>query len=139
MQKIDQIYTVFITKRLKETVEFYERYFGCSKVFESTFFVLLQTPGEKRFSIAFMDEKHPTAPPSPQRFNGSGAFLTMEVSDAKRLFDEMKVRGYAITYELKDEEWGQRRFGILDPNELWIDIVEQIEPKEGYWEQYMLK
>jgi hypothetical protein len=28
---------------------------------------------------------------------------------------------------------------MTDPNGLYIDIVEQIEPKEGYWEQYMDK
>src|SRR5688572_18548046 len=71
MKNIDQIYTVFITKKLKETVIFYETYFGFSKVFESTFFVLLQTGGEQKFSIAFMDEEHPTAPPTPKAFQGS--------------------------------------------------------------------
>lgn len=139
MQKIDHIYTVFITARLKETVEFYEQYFGLSKVFESTFFVLIQTTGEQKFSLAFMDETHPTAPPSPERFNGTGAFLTLEVSNAKNLFDEMKTRGHAITYDLKDEDWGQRRFGILDPNGLWIDVVEQVAPKDGYWDPFINK
>ena len=137
MNKIDDVYTVFVTTKLEETVSFYERYFGFSKLFESTFFVLLQTGGDQKFNIAFMDEKHPTFPPSPKAFNGNGAFLTLEVVDAKALYDEMRGRGLTVTYELKDEPWGQKRFAVLDPNKLWVDVVEQTQPVEGYWDQYM--
>jgi len=137
MKNIDQIYTVFITKKLKETVIFYETYFGFSKAFESTFFVLLQTGGGQKFSIAFMDEEHPTAPPTPKAFQGSGSFLTLEVADAKASYQQLKSKGLSITYELKDEPWGQRRFAIADPNGLWVDVVQQIQPTEGYWDKYI--
>ena len=32
---------------------------------------------------------------------------------------------------------GQRRFGLRDPSGLWVDVVEQIEPQQGYWGRYM--
>src|SRR5688572_20526113 len=131
MKPIDQLYPVFITKKLDESVRVYEQYFGFTKLFESTFFVLLQSNGEQKFNFALMDEDHPTAPPTPKAFNGSGSFLTLEVSDAKALFEDLKKRGLEITYPLKDEPWGQRRFGVLDPNGLWIDVVQQTQPTEG--------
>ncbi len=137
MNKINQIYPVFITDKLEETVKFYEQYFGFTRLFESTFFVLLQTAGEEKICVAFMDEGHPTTPPTPPRFNGSGSFLTLEVSDAKAEFDKLKKKGLSIYYELKDEAWGQKRFGVLDPNQIYIDVVEQIEPKEGFWDKYI--
>ena len=137
MKMINQVYPVFITDKLEETVDFYHRYFGFEKLFESTFFVLLQNQGEQKSCFAFMTEAHPTAPPSPAAFNGSGSFLTIEVADANALFQEVKKRGLTITYTLKDEPWGQRRFGVLDPNQLWVDVVQQIEPVEGYWEEYL--
>jgi uncharacterized glyoxalase superfamily protein PhnB len=136
MKKIDQIYTVFITNKLNETVTFYESYFGFTKLFESTFFVLLQSPGSQN-CVAFMDEQHPTAPPTPTRFNGSGSFLTLEVPDAEALFLQIRKQGLKIDYELKDEAWGQRRFGVVDPNGLWVDVVQQIEPQEDFWTAYM--
>ena len=136
MKNIDQIYTVFITNKLDESVKFYESYFGFTKLFESTFFVLLQSQGNQQ-CLAFMDEQHPTAPPTPARFNGKGSFLTLEVSDAAKLFSEIKNQGLKIDYELKDEAWGQRRFGIVDPNGLWVDVVQQIEPQEDFWSRYM--
>lgn len=137
MKNIDHVYTVFITTRLEETVKFYEEYFGFTKLFESTFFVLLQSGGEQKFNIAFMDEEHPTAPPTPKAFNGNGSFLTIEVSDAKAVFDEIKKRRLPIAYELRDEAWGQRRFAVLDPNKLWVDVVQQTQPVEGYWDKYL--
>ena len=137
MEPIDHVYTVFITKKLTETVHFYERYFGFTKLFESTFFVLLQTTGEQKFSIAFMDEEHPTAPPTPKAFNGSGSFLTLEVSNAQTLYEDLKKRGLPVAYELKEETWGQTRFAVLDPNNIWIDVVQQIQPAEGFWEKYL--
>jgi uncharacterized glyoxalase superfamily protein PhnB len=137
MKPIDHVYTVFVTSKLNETVQFYERHFGFTKLFESKFFVLLQTSGEQKFNIAFMDEEHPTAPPTPRAFNGNGAFLTLEVADAKSLYDDLKKCGFPIAYELKDEPWGQRRFAVVDPNNLWVDVVQQIQPVEGFWEEYM--
>lgn len=136
MNEINQLYSVFITSKLDETVQFYETYFGFTKVFESSFFVLLQTP-EQKFTIAFMDEQHPTAPPTPKAFNGNGSFITIEVSDAKGAYKKIKERGLSVRYELKDEAWGQRRFGVIDPNNLWVDVVEQIAPADGYWEKYI--
>jgi hypothetical protein len=28
---------------------------------------------------------------------------------------------------------------LTDPNGLYIDIVQQVEPAAGYWEKYMVK
>ena len=137
MDNINQIYPVFITNKLEETVRFYEQNFEFTRLFESSFFVLLQTSGEKKFCIAFIDEEHPTAPPTPARFNGSGAFLTLEVSDAHATYNKLIEREFNIQYGLKDEVWGQRRFGVLDPNQMWVDVVEQIEPEKGFWDKYI--
>lgn len=40
-------------------------------------------------------------------------------------------------YPLKHEAFGQLRFGFTDPGGLWVDIVEQVEPAEGFWDRYM--
>ena len=41
-----------------------------------------------------------------------------------------------IHYPLTDEPWGQRRFGLVDPNGMYVDVVEQTEPQPGFWERY---
>ena len=66
----------------------------------------------------------------------AGVFLTLQVEDAKAFYEKLQKAGIKIYYPLKDEAWGQRRFGVIDPNGMYIDIVQQIEPEKGFWEKY---
>ena len=61
------------------------------------------------------------------------------MEDAKAVYEKLRVKNAPISYGLKKEEWGQLRFGLIDPNGLYIDIVEQIEPAAGYWEKYAVE
>lgn len=63
--------------------------------------------------------------------------LTVEVSDAAAVFERLRDGGAPIVHPVTDEDWGQRRFMIRDPAGVLVDIVEQIEPSEGYWARYM--
>jgi len=136
--KIKDTYPVFVTKQLTETKNYYVDVLQFDVAFESTWFVLLQIKGEHPHFIAFMDEQHPTSPPSmPAMDAKSGVFLTLEVADANAAYEKFIAAGREVYYHLKEEQWGQKRFGLIDPNGMYIDIVEQIEPEEGYWDQYM--
>ena len=62
----------------------------------------------------------------------------LQVEDATLAYEAF-IAGGAADYPLTQEPFGQLRFGFFDPSGLWIDIVEQIEPAEGYWDRYMSK
>ena len=133
------IYSVFITKDLKTTKNFFINWLNFQVYFESTFFILLIAgSGDKSFSIGLIDEVHPSSPPTIPAIDGkSGVFLTLQVEDAQIEYVRLKNAGLNIYYHLKDEAWGQRRFGIIDPNGMYIDIVQQIDPEEGFWQKYL--
>ena len=136
--KLKDTYSVFVTKKLKETKDFYVKWFGFSVYFESSYFILLEASGDKPYYFGFMDENHPSSPPTtPAIHNNSGVFLTLEVDDAKAEYEKLQIAGISIHYPLTSEAWGQLRFGVTDPNGVYIDIVEQTEPEGNYWEQYM--
>lgn len=136
----EDVYPVFVTKDLKTSRDFYIKWFNMQVVFESGFFVLLATPEEKPRSIAFLSEVHPSSPPSSPAMNAqAGVFLTLQVSDARSDFERLKKAGLKINYEVKDEPWGQRRFGVIDPNGMYVDVVQQIDPVPGFWEKYPAK
>lgn len=132
-------YSVYITNQLKTSRDFYVKWLDFQVIFEANWFVYMQSQGERPVSFALIDVSHPSTPPSYGSFNKRGSFLTLQVNDAKSVFDMLVKRGAPITYPLKKEEWGQLRFGLTDPNGLYIDIVEQIEPVPGYWEKYPVK
>ncbi len=135
--KIQSLYPVVVTDKLKETRDFYVRWLGFEPVFEASWFVYLQASGGQPWGVAFMSSDHPSKPPGPETFSGKGVFLTFQVEDAAAEFERLKSAGARITYPLKDEAWGQRRFGIVDPAGQWLDVVQQIEPAPGFWDPYV--
>jgi uncharacterized glyoxalase superfamily protein PhnB len=84
-----------------------------------------------------MAPNHPSQPPGPEVFNGKGMFLTLQVADAAVEFERLKKAGVTIAYSVKDERWGQRRFGLFDPAGMWVDVVQQMEPVPGFWDKYI--
>ncbi|RJQ65266.1 MAG: glyoxalase [Desulfobacteraceae bacterium] len=134
--KVQDSYPVVVTNKLAECRDFYTRQLGFQVVFEASWFVYMASGGDHPFGIAFMTSNHPSQPPGPEAFNGKGMFLTLQVTDAAVEFEQLKKAGVSIAYSLKDEPWGQRRFGILDPAGMWVDVVQQIEPVPGFWDQY---
>ncbi|MCO5070758.1 MAG: VOC family protein [Rhizobiaceae bacterium] len=140
--QVRDLYPLITTPRLIETRDFYVRNFGFEVAFEADWFLYLVGPAEEASrgaTLAFMHPNHPSNPPGPESFDGKGMILTVEVSDAANVFERFSEAGAPIVHPLTDEDWGQRRFMTRDPAGVLVDIVQQIEPKAGYWDQYMSK
>jgi catechol 2,3-dioxygenase-like lactoylglutathione lyase family enzyme len=117
-----------ITKKLKETKEFYTTKLGFTVVFENEFYLLLQTPGGSD-QLSFLLPDHPSQRPVFQSaFGGKGVYLTIEVEDVDALYKQIKANGVPIEIELRNEAWGDRHFAIVDPNGVGIDMVTYTKP-----------
>ena len=136
MEIIDA-YTVVVTERLRECRDFYGRWFGFEVVFEASWFIFLTSGGEQPVSIAFMSPEHPSSPPEPGPYRGDGAFLTLQVADAAAEHERIVAAGLSPDLPLREEPWGQLRFGVVDPAGMWVDVVQQVEPAPGWWDAYM--
>ena len=135
MQLLDA-YPIVVTDRLTECRDFYTRWLGFRIAFEASWFVYLASAGDRPYGIAFMAADHPSRPPGPETFTGQGMFLTLQVADAAAEFERLREAGVPMAYQLRDEPWGQRRFALLDPAGMWVDIVQHIDAEPGYWDQY---
>lgn len=136
MELVDA-YPVIVTDRLRECRDFYCRWFGFEVAFEADWFVWVRSGGERPAALAFMHSGHPSSPPSPAPFRGEGAFITFQVADARAEHERLAADGMDFHLALTDEPWGQRRFGVVDPAGMWVDVVEQIEPEDGWWDPYV--
>jgi catechol 2,3-dioxygenase-like lactoylglutathione lyase family enzyme len=132
--RLQSFYPIIVTARLNECREFYQRWFGLEVVFEATWFALLGRDGAA--TVAFMTPDHPSAPPGPEPFNGKGMCLEFQVDDAQAEYERFVQGAAPLSLLLRDEPFGQRRFGLFDPAGVWIDIVEQIEPEKAWWDRY---
>lgn len=130
-------YPVIITDKLTECRDFYTRWFGFEVVFEASWFIYLHNEIGSPVSLALMHPDHPSTPPSPGAFRGDGMFLTFQVENAEDEFDRLTVDGLEPALLLTEEPWGQRRFGVVDPAGVWVDVVEQTAPEDGWWDRYM--
>lgn len=112
-----------ITEKLAETKVFYTKMLGFGVSFENEFYLLLHTPN-KGAEISFLLPNHPSQQPFFHKsFQSQGMYLTVEVNDVDKIYEELKAKGVAIKIEMRDEPWGDRHFAIEDPNGIGIDIV----------------
>lgn len=116
--------TGIINEKLEETKFFYVDKLGFSIVWESDWFILLATPNGAD-TISFLLPNQPSQELSNfrQPFNGNGIYLTIEVDNVDLYFEEFKNKGIDISLNIRSEEWGDRHFAVIDPNNIGIDFV----------------
>jgi RimJ/RimL family protein N-acetyltransferase/catechol 2,3-dioxygenase-like lactoylglutathione lyase family enzyme len=134
--RLQDAYPIIVTDRLFECRDFYVRFFGLEVGFQASWFVYLTAGDNGRATLAFMHPEHPSAPPGPEPFSGKGMCLEFQVEDAASAHERFLKDGAPVSHGLRDEPFGQRRFGLFDPAGVWIDVVQQIEPAAGFWERY---
>ena len=118
-----------ITAKLAESKEFYTTVLGFGVTFENEFYLLLHTPGHEA-EISFLLPGHPSQQPLfRQPFQGQGMYLTIEVDDVDKLYEDLKKKGVPIRIDIRDEPWGDRHFAIQDPNGIGIDLVKYAPPQ----------
>lgn len=112
-----------ITNKLEATKQFYTEVLGFGVSFENDFYLLMHTP-DGRYEISFLKPNHESQQPLFRpAFAGQGVYLTIEVEEVDKLYQELKAKQVAIAIELRDEPWGDRHFAIVDPNGVGIDMV----------------
>jgi uncharacterized glyoxalase superfamily protein PhnB len=85
--------------------------------------LLMHTPDHSS-EISFLLPEHPTQQPLFHKaFAGKGMYLTIEVPDVDAEYKRIKALGIPLAIEIRNEEWGDRHFAIVDPNGVGIDIV----------------
>jgi len=118
-----------ITEKLAETKAFYKNVLNFGVSFENDFYLLMHTPN-KSSEISFLKPNHPSQQPMFQApYNRAGAYLTIEVEEVDKIYEQLKSKGVAIAIEIRDEVWGDRHFAIMDPNGIGIDIVTYTKPE----------
>ena len=80
--------------------------------------------------VTFASPTNPTAQISVIRDSGSSAaepHVTVEVDDVNAIHAAAVERGCQIVHPLTDEPWGVRRFFVVDPNGLVLNVMSHRE------------
>lgn len=125
--KSTQYYPVIMTSRVAETTAFYVEHFRFKPLFESDWYVHMQSAEDSAVNLAVLDSAHATIPAGCAA-PVSGLLLNFEVEDVDQEFARVQAAGLPILCPLRDEAWGQRHFITRDPNGVLIDIITPIPP-----------
>lgn len=133
--KILSSYPVICTENVREASSFYKDNFGFITAFDSDWYVSLKTSGDTLFELAFLDHNHPTIPEGFRK-KTVGVIINLEVEDAEREYTRISERKLDIIQPLKEEDFGQKHFILMDPAGNLIDVIENTPPAEEYQEQF---
>ncbi|MBW8241423.1 VOC family protein [Muricauda oceani] len=51
------------------------------------------------------------------------SFISIEVSNVDKLYEQAQENELSIVYEIRNEDWGVRRFFVKDPNGATINLL----------------
>ncbi|MGH9941312.1 MAG: VOC family protein [Pyrinomonadaceae bacterium] len=120
-------YNGIITSKLQESKEFYTKKLGFSVKFENEWFILLDRDGrELAFMLPDLEFQNQIF---RGEFGGTGLWLTIEVGDVEAEYERMQNLGVPIVVELRQEDWGETHFSVVDPNGIGVDFVKYKAPE----------
>lgn len=133
--KTTSYYPVLMTEDVAGTAAFYVEHFEFRPLFESDWYVHLQSARDKRVNLGIVAGDHETVPPEG-RGKASGLLINFEVKDPDAVYERVIAAGLPILRSLRDEPFGQRHFITRDPNGVLIDVIKPIPPSAEFAAQY---
>ena len=92
-------------------------------------FLGLQMAMDMGFVMTFVSPSNPTAQLSVVRDDGGSALLpdvSVEVANVDEVHTRAVARGLRIAYPLTDEQWGVRRFFVIDPDGTVLNVLSHL-------------
>lgn len=133
---LTSFYPVVCTHGLTASVEFYTRWFGFERTFETDWYVSLRHPAPPHYELALLDPDHPSMPTGYRR-PAAGLLLNVEVSDVDSEYRRLvREAGLRPVLDLRTEPWGQRHFIIADPAGVLLDVITPTPPTAEYGQAY---
>jgi uncharacterized glyoxalase superfamily protein PhnB len=133
--KSTSYYPVLMTDDVAGSAKFYIEHFHFKPLFESEWYVHLQSEEDESVNLALLKGDHDTIPESG-RGRAGGLLLNFEVENPDAVYARCVSAGLPILRTLRDEAFGQRHFITADPNGVLIDVIKPIEPSAEFLAQY---
>ena len=128
-------FAVYIVENLQKAKIYYTQHFGFNLAFENEWYLHLVS--ESGIQIGFMLPNQPTQPDIFQGdYSGEGVIFSLEVDSADKAYSYATSQDLEVALDLRSEEWGQKHFCLKDPNGIYLDIVQAVEPTEEYLNGY---
>ena len=129
--KTSQYYPLIQVENVAATVAFYKKHFGFRAIFDSDWYVHLQSEGNDAVNLAVLQQNHESVPECG-RVLSKGTILTFEVEDVDVENAKLVEAKVNVVQPLRDEPHGQRHAIYEDPNGILIDVITPIPPSAEF-------
>ena len=131
MQKTLGVSCAFCTNKVAASRDFYVKYLGAKVTFDCGWYVNLEF-GHSAATLQFM------APQNPQHklSKSDGLSYNFHVMDANEEYQRLTAAGLQVIIPLEDHPWGDRGFGVQDPNGITLYFYHDTEPSPEFKQFY---
>ncbi|SPC06527.1 VOC family protein [Cupriavidus oxalaticus] len=110
------------TDLMTETRDFYAELLGFVVGFEHQgWYIQMASPIHPQLQIGIVRRDHAFTPTAFQH-PSQGVIISVQVKNVDAAYTDALKRGFPIAQELRDEDFGMRRFMVPDPNGLLVNI-----------------
>lgn len=103
--------------------QFYVDYLDFQPTLALDWFVSLEHRDRPEFKLDFLQRDHESVSEAI-RLRPAGVVLAFVVPDVDREHARLQAASLEIALPLRDEPWGQRRFGVLDPAGVMVELLQ---------------
>jgi catechol 2,3-dioxygenase-like lactoylglutathione lyase family enzyme len=100
------------SKRPTETRDFFVNLLGFEVAMDMGWVATLASPTNPSAQVTIIGNDDPAAPG-----------ISVEVADVDAVYAKAVEQGLEITYPLRDEEWGVRRFMLREPSGVTVNVL----------------
>jgi predicted enzyme related to lactoylglutathione lyase len=109
-----------LTERIDESTKFYTEFFGFKVAMDMGWVMTLVSPSNETAQITLVKGKSPVVPDFQ-------VALTIEVEDVDAMYQKAREMNIDVVYPITNEPWGVRRFHVIDPNGVIINVMQHIK------------
>lgn len=122
----------FTTDKVQVTRDFYVKHLGARVTFDCGWYVNLSF-GNPNATLQFMSPREAHHKLSL----GDGLIYNFKIENVDKEHDRLVKEGLAIIIPLENHPWGDRGFGIEDPNGISLYFYEDREPTAEFKQYYI--
>jgi uncharacterized glyoxalase superfamily protein PhnB len=121
----------FTTDKVVETRDFYVRHFGARVTFDCGWYVNLEF-GSPASTLQFMAATQP----EHRLSDSAGLMYNFSVENVDEEHQRLTSEGLKVVMPIEDHPWGDRGFGVQDPNGITLYIYTERDPSEEFRQYY---
>lgn len=129
-----RIFPCLCVDDLSRSIAFYRDLLGLDVCVDVGWYAEMAGENDRAAIVAFVARGHATVPPGSDADRG-GVLVSVIVEDAATAYARAGVLGAEVAQELRDEEFGQRHFMVVDPDRFLVDVIETITPSVAFRRQ----